>query len=572
MKILLRTWTWQSGGERSSQDRVVEVERLRIGRGTDQDLELADVKISHSHARIVRSGRNVLLVCKPGATALVNSEPARERKLRSGDVIEIGRYRLTISAGAAGADLMIEIEETVTARDEKAARQAKLRTSLDQVLFSRRRISWLLFLLVLLSTLALPAWFRFGAPPAVKAMTSAWPGDRLWMPGSSSPSHAYFKNDCGKCHQQAFVPVRNEACLECHKDVKHHVDDERWAALPAFAQSRCEDCHQEHSSQIALIDKRNFACTDCHANPGARFPGSMLEAISDFSRHHPAFRPRVARYKAATRQFDWIEVSQENPQELYEQTNLKYSHEVHLSPKGVKSPNGLKTMKCADCHEVDSSGISFKPVDMERHCASCHRLDFDPENPSRVVPHGNPAQAVQSIRDYYARAALTGGVKAPDAPAVVQLRRKPGEQLEREQARAALTWADRQSRVVIDEIFDKRICSYCHTVQRTRDPDLPWEILPVNLQERALAHTQFSHDAHKQEKCESCHAARTSKKSDDVLLPDLKRCRDCHGDADSDAKIRSGCTLCHGYHIAQDRLMADSRSGSAAATVSGAKP
>jgi predicted CXXCH cytochrome family protein len=550
MRILIRTWTRQ-GGERSAADRLVEVERVRIGRGTDQDIELPDLKIPLSHSRIVRSGSNAMFVCKPGAHAKVNGEVVLEHKLRGGDEIEIGRYKLTVMPPEPGADLLIEIEELISARDEKAERLSKLKTRLDQVMPSRRLMSWLLFAFVLLSTLALPAWLRFSDNRLVKTAAPAWPRDHVWVPGPSSRSHAYFQNDCGKCHQQAFVPVRNEACLECHQDTRHHADDERWARMSIFSQARCEDCHREHQGQMALVDRHDALCTDCHATPSAKFAGIKLEPATDFSGHHPAFKPRVARYDGVSRTFSWIEVSQDNPQELHEQTNLKYPHDVHLDPKGVKSPDGLKLMACADCHEVDSSGVSFKPVNMEKHCASCHRLDFDPEDPSRVVPHGRPAQVVQAIRDYYARAALAGGITAPGAPMVVQLRRKPGEQLDQAGARAALAWADQRARLVVDETFDKRVCSYCHTVERRRDPDLPWAIAPVNLEERALAHAEFSHDAHKGEKCESCHAAKRSKHSEDVLLPEIKRCRDCHGDPDTGAKIPSNCTECHGYHIAK---------------------
>lgn len=565
MRFLVRTWTRQ-GGENVSQDRELEVERLRIGRGTDQDIELPDLRVALAHAEIVRSGRNAVIAARPGASMQVNGAPSKEHRLHGGDTILISRYQLLVLPGSGGIDLQIDVEEKVSARDEKAQRQTRLSMSLAEVLPTRRRLAWLLFLLVILPGLALPAWLRFGHPPAPPpaqyvppkppaGLAAAVPSDRIWVPGTSSSAHAYFQKDCAKCHEAAFERVRNQACLSCHKNTAAHVDDPHWLKLDDFARARCEDCHHEHKGDMGLVAMHNSQCTDCHAQPTLRFAGSKLQPAADFARHHPTFTPRVARYDAATREFKWIDASQDQPATLHSDTNLKYPHDKHLDPKGIKSPDGRKVLSCADCHEPDAAGVSFKPVDMQKHCASCHRLDFDPDDPQRTVPHAQPVQVVGVIRDYYARAALAGGVAKPGAPEVVQLRRRPGEQLSPPQARAALEWADRQSAVVIDEVFDKRVCGYCHTVSRSNDREVPWSVAPVVLARHRLDHAQFEHSAHRTEKCESCHAARDSRLSTDVLMPELKRCRDCHGDPGSQAQIQSSCLKCHGYHIAREQKM-----------------
>jgi hypothetical protein len=514
----------------------------------------------------VRSGRNAVIAARPGASLQVNGSPATQHRLHGGDLIVIGRYQLLVTPGAGGADLQIDVEERVSARDEKAQRQTRLSMSLAEVLPSRRTLSWLLFLLALGLGLALPAWLRFGhpLPPAAadyvppkpaSGLAAAVPSDQLWVPGSFSSAHAYFQKDCAKCHETAFQHVRNQACLSCHKNTAAHVDDPHWLQLDDFAKAHCEDCHHEHKGDIGLVAMNNGQCTDCHAQPTLRFTSSKLQPAADFARHHPAFTPRVTRYDAATRQFNWIEASEEQPDTLHSDTNLKYPHDKHLDPKGIKSPDGRKVLGCADCHEPDASGVSFKPIDMQKHCAACHRLDFDPDSPERTVPHAQPAQVVGVIRDYYARAALAGGLNKPGAPEVVQLRRRPGEPLTPPQARAALDWADHQSAIVIDEMFDKRVCGYCHSVSRSNDREVPWDVAPVVLPQHRLDHASFSHAAHRTEKCESCHAARKSKLSTDVLMPELKRCRDCHGDPGSQAQIQSSCLKCHGYHIAREQKM-----------------
>lgn len=567
MRFLIRTWTRQ-GGENVSSDRTLDVERLRIGRGTAQDIQLPDLRVAIAHAEIVRSGRNAVIAVLPGASMQVNGAPAKEHKLHGGDVIGIGRYQLVVLPGGDSADLQIDVEERISAREQKSREHTRLSMNLGEVLWSRRRLAWLLFLLVIIPGLALPAWLRFGQPPVhatpaaeyvppkpASGAAAALPTDHLWAPGTSSSAHAYFQKDCAKCHEAAFQRVRNEACLGCHRNTAAHVDDPHWLKLDDFAKARCEDCHREHKGDLGLVARHDAQCTDCHAKPAQRFPDIHLQPAADFSNHHPVFSPEVARYDSATRQFRWIQAGEDQPEVLHSDTNLKYPHDKHLDPKGIKSPTGKRVLGCGDCHVPDASGVSFQPIDMQKHCAECHRLDFDPDAPERTVPHAQPAQVVGVIRDYYARAALAGGITKPGAPEVVQLRRRPGEQLSPPQARAALDWADQQSAVVVDEVFDKRVCGYCHAVTRTGDAALPWSVQPVMLAQHRLDHASFSHAAHRSEKCESCHAAGTSKLSTDVLMPEIKRCRDCHGDPGSVSKIQSSCVKCHGFHIAKEQKM-----------------
>lgn len=146
MRILIRSWSKQ-GAERASVDHVIDAHIMRIGRGTDQDLELSDLRIALAQAEIVRRDANAFLIAKPGAAVVVNGENIKEHKLRGGDVCEIGRFRLQVNPPPAGsdADFQLDVEELISQREERAERVGRLRTSLADLRLSRRTLAWVLF-------------------------------------------------------------------------------------------------------------------------------------------------------------------------------------------------------------------------------------------------------------------------------------------------------------------------------------------------------------------------------------------------------------------------------------------
>jgi hypothetical protein len=560
VRILIRRWTSQAG-QRIADDRKLDARRLRIGRGTDQDIELPDLRVALAHAEIVQNERHAMLIARGRAIVMVNDEPTTEHKLRNGDVIDIGRFRLVIAPAPAGADFQVEIEERVTAHDEKTVRQRRRLTLADAGL-SRRMPSLALFIAILFLGLVLPAGLRFGfsspgPQPATATAARAAAGsnrlhaDRIWLPGTFSDAHAYFKTDCAKCHQTPFASVRNSACQSCHQDAHAHITDKRWLAQPVFAQARCTDCHQEHHGSAGLVRRDEALCGACHAQIQKKFPGSHMDPATSFSMRHPVFTPLVARYQPEAKTFHWIQARMDQPAQLYSQTNLKYRHDKHLDPGGIMSPTGRRILHCNDCHVPDASGTSFKPVSMQRDCAGCHRLDFDPDAPQRTVPHGEPQQVISVIRDFYAHEALAGRIPASDVSTEDPGRphaQAPSSSLTPEDMQA---WAAQRASRAITEIFTVRSCVVCHTVEATADAALPYRVLPVAppVARYLTGALTFNHAVHRDEPCASCHAATKSKAATDVLLPTIKRCRDCHGDAGTAAMVQSTCIDCHGYHI-----------------------
>lgn len=556
MRVLLRSFQ-QQGDQRIATERGLIGERLTIGRGTNQDVYTPDLRVAVAHAEIVHDRRGPLLMAKTANGVWVNGTPVESAKLEKGDIIDCGRFRLEVLAVGGVPELVLGYEERHSQAADIQVRKATYRTRLNQTFLSLRGIAWSLLIVMLLIGLLLPLGMRYGTTQAddtprerARAQTGNPLDDSMWLSGPVSSAHRYFVEDCAACHEKPFQQVKDSACMGCHQDMAQHSDDAKMLQHPAFAGQECTDCHREHNGPQGVNAQSLTLCTDCHADPDREFASAKLPPASSFSKAHPEFAPRVSSFDGKSGKFIFTK-QREAPAKLREVTNLIYPHDVHLNPKGIDSPEGRVVMECADCHQPDSRGVTFEPVNMEKHCASCHRLDFDPDDPARELPHGRPEQIQGVVRDYYYAKALQGGVEEGRAPAVVRERRRPGETLSPAGARAALDWADARARQTMVDVFERRTCHYCHQVQRGDDPAMPWTVLPVNLEEHAISGARFDHGAHKAQPCSDCHAADHSKASADVLLPDLKSCRDCHGDTGSTSQVPSDCTMCHGFHIAE---------------------
>ena len=541
MHVTLRR-TESLGGLLVATDEGIEVDRVTLGRGTDQNVQLPDLRITLAHAEIrLQPGGGYHLECLSENPVWHNGSPLQRGAVGVGDTIDIGRYRLTVLAPPRGTDLLLEIAERVSAREEKGQQRERYAMDLGATTLRKRRAAWGLAALVLLPLFAIPLAVRYAAGGDAGASL-----DAAWQSGPPSAAHSPFVRDCDVCHQAPFAPVANDACLACHKDQAHHSARPEVRALPGIADARCGACHQEHGGRDALIARNTALCTGCHARPDTHYAVAGLAPVTRFSGDHPDFTLRLPSWREGRLQTGEMAHGRGT---LREQTNLTFPHAAHLVAGGVNSPEGRRELACGDCHQA--AGARFEPIRMEEHCQGCHGLDFDPDQPGRQVPHGQPKEVAAVIRDYYARMALAGEVKEPDAPEIVRLLRRPGETLSAEQSRAALGWADARATQVLQDVFERRLCATCHEVSATDDAEQPWDVEPVSLTGRFLVGARFDHTAHRTETCERCHEARASTASSDVLIPGIAGCRGCHGDpGDGGGLVESACVDCHGFHTA----------------------
>jgi len=555
MRFLIRSLETEKAGGLRTQERAVESDSLSIGRATDQNIQINDPRIDLQHARLSRSGGELQLTCTPPAQVEINGRLQRSAVLKVGDEISLGPSLIKMVESPVGYDVTLTIERDI--RESVAVDDGplpKFSMSLAEVGWRKRPWAWAGFSVSLVLGLVLP-WVMVGRGDASIEWLrqSVLPSDMQWTSGALHSAHGNLEVACEACHEQPFRRVRNEQCLDCHATTLHqHVPADHPAAADMTA-DRCTTCHVEHDEPSNLVQLDTRICSDCHAEPQSHGAGPKAQPVTDFVSQHPDFQ--ISLLTAP----DWkMTRARLGESEIVEKSNLEFTHAAHLNPKGIKAPQGEVVMECTDCHTPTESGTSFKPIEMEQHCGSCHTLGFDPAEPKRTVPHGEPALVMQTLIDHYSRRFLSG---YSDTVAAASGAAPPGASLSASARARVLGSAKQRANQVAADIFERRICADCHTVTRGGTPAEPlWSVAPVKLTQTFMPKAQFDHAAHAtgEATCETCHAAADSKVASDVLMPQIKVCRDCHGGETGteggQARIASPCASCHVYHDKQEPL------------------
>jgi predicted CXXCH cytochrome family protein len=296
-------------------------------------------------------------------------------------------------------------------------------------------------------------------------------------------------------------------------------------------ESRCAGCHRDHKGR-AMAPRAQQLCTDCH---GAGRHGEIPQA-TDFATDHPKFGlPAV------------------------ELSNLKFNHTLHLDPAGVRDPQAAaataaaaargvrRVLTCDRCHQPEKDGALMAPVSMEKHCRQCHALSFDPQMTRRQVPHGPVKEVETMLREFYARLVLgdipPGVVPPRDLPRV-----RPGAAPTSEERRAAMQVADERAQRAMRELMRTRaVCSTCHHVSRSAAGE--WRVAEVKVAREWMPASTFTHAKHGAQGCLGCHDVRGSRRAEDISMPEIARCRECHaGVAETPGKVASDCATCHRFH------------------------
>lgn len=549
MRWLIRRVLKKGKGAISYEEDVHYGDVLSIGRAADQAIFLPDLRAALNHARITQlSSGQYKVESLILAGIRVDDAMTYTTTVGPGAVVAIGNTRLTLLAAPQDYDGAVEVSTLDKGEQKAEVEQRAKPTRLAQTGLSKRRPSWIAFTAILVFALILPMIGHF--VPGFGAMlrrVPLLPSTQSWNPGTLDSAHHFFASDCTKCHQTAFLTVRDKACLACHANTAAHADPARFN-LPQLGNAQCRSCHQDHEGIRGLIRTDQRLCSDCHIDLKARTKdASTFADVGDFGTNHPEFKVSLPEWDAngkfAPQRTTWAA-------NLKEDSGLKFNHEKHLKPDGLNTPNGHRVLTCATCHVPEAGGAKMRPVNFDAMCHDCHKLGFDTLAPDREVPHGKVAAVAYTLNEYYSKVALEGGYADARSPDIVQQRRRPGSPpLSQQQQQEALAWARQRAAEATDSLFTGKACSTCHKVTPPRTPDDTWHVAPVRVSGVWYADAKFTHAKHTTVKCEDCHGgAPKSTQSSDLLIPGIDNCRACHGGAKSRDKVPTTCIACHAYH------------------------
>lgn len=556
MRLLVRHITRKTKGGATHHDRLLSGARFTLGRGTDQDIHLPNLRVALAHAELVETPDGRIRLQTGIASGLrYNGSTVQSAIVAAGDRIEIGSFVLEC-ASAPGVDLAIDVAEDGAAKGREMEDALLKRSRQSLAAAGLRKRPWalglaatiaVLFLLVpLLSAVVTPVGHLLRKLPLV-------PSDHAWSSGAIGQAHAHIARRCESCHTTPFMPTKNAACLACHAQTPHHVE-QKFLDAGLFADFRCGSCHHEHTGKASIVRHDEKLCVRCHADLEHVAAETKLENAAHFGDDHPQFRPTILR-QVGDKKLE-LRLSLDERAELKEEPNLEFPHDAHLKPEGIRSPTrGDVKLACADCHQPEPGGGLMKPVSFEQQCHECHRLNI-PGDLEREAPHGDLRAALAAIDDYFAAWALRGGYPNDLAPEVVQLRRRPGQALSERQREDALAWARRMSTMATSEMLGYTTCGVCHKAEPTGQgagADA-WKLAPVNIPHAWFPKSKFSHQQHATQPCKDCHAkVEKSQTSADINLPGIETCRECHGGANAgEGQLASTCITCHAFHRAQE--------------------
>jgi hypothetical protein len=314
------------------------------------------------------------------------------------------------------------------------------------------------------------------------------------------------------------------SCLKCHAGRSFHQPD-----APAIS---CSFCHAEHQGKV-MTATTDASCGFCHGDATKMAVSRTVPVIHHFADDHPQFRFLTDK--------------------LRDPDTLKFNHALHLTGTTIPNLPGGQKLDCAFCHQPDTAGAFMRPVAFEKNCRVCHSLQFDPQTPQLLLPHGSQefvSAYLRSLPKQYLDLAVKEN--AANANGFVQqkladLRTRfgNGEELEKRIFLSTATFGPEAQIGTLSgstrAVFPG--CAYCHEV-KTSAAGSP-QITPPVLPERWLAQAKFSHARHANVSCAQCHDAVHSRDTADILLPPKESCVQCHSPRGG---VADTCAECHTYH------------------------
>jgi hypothetical protein len=309
---------------------------------------------------------------------------------------------------------------------------------------------------------------------------------------------------------------------------------EAMVAEPMAMDAACLKCHGGRSFHQAAAPP--ISCNFCHGDAAKMMVSPKTAVLHHFAEDHPQFR--------------FITEQRRDPD------TLQFNHELHLTGATIPRLPGGGKLDCEYCHQPDAAGAYMQPVAFEKNCRVCHSLQFDPQTPELMLPHGSGefvSAFLRSLPNQYLQLAQkrserdpTGFVESKLAGLRAQFGR--GEDLEQRIffSTAAFGPAANIGTLMGETRAIFPGCALCHEVKHATGgaPEITRPVIP----ERWLTRAKFNHAKHLEISCAQCHDASHSRSSADIILPPKETCAACHSPRGG---VANSCAECHHYHQPQ---------------------
>lgn len=444
-----------------------------------------------------------------------------------GEAFDVGFFTVRLNTADSDSDVCLQITQNPIV---PAAARAAMTFSGTRI--SVRFWSYACLIVLIIFGLAYPLVDSSLDVPYALPYTSVAPGEKAWSPGELHIAHVTVgvSNDCKACHTEPFQAIPDSACLNCHDGIREHVVITT-ANDAHFTKVTCANCHAEHIQPSLLVNASNMVCENCHSQKNNWAPD--MPVSKEFSTAgHPDFQVSLWEYNSEakdTPKWQFVKQHAKPGQTVFENSNLKFPHDVHLNSEKMGRDNEGEGMTCVNCHQVNAVD-GARPISMETDCVRCHQLTYDLDQPELVLPHGSEREVIAEMESHFYRKARTEGLINPQA------------RLETE---------------AIHQFKDSG-CVTCHQVEENLGQPLEarWQIVPVRISDNWYASASFNHLVHlsvpgissDSTSCISCHRADTSHEARDVLMPEKEICLACHGTDRDLGRNTNACITCHVFH------------------------
>ncbi len=403
-------------------------------------------------------------------------------------------------------------------------------------------------------------------------------------------------------------------CTECHlgggRDTHspHQLD----SMTP-----NCGTCHSDHKGRDYDMKRvADRLCTDCHKALDKAMKGAeckYAKNITSFSKEHPEFTslnkgdPGGIKFNHKYHMTEGI-VLVKGGKPFTVGDMKRTDHDViqgQLRKRGLKDGSAVR-LECADCHvpeggqttaapkyadplvpeakEANSKyfadkqaergwtdvgtlkpphkpGAFMAPANYANHCAACHQLTL-PGGKQLVDHHLQIEDLKKAVNERVAG----WSAPVPSLPLLGLPGKRPG-----------FDPGNRTDVALRSLLEGKRVCGECHVDESGADLTAESRMIKKpNVPVEWLTHARFDHAKHadKNIDCRECHdqayaydankawdekgvmaaSALPRRGAEEVLIPNLAKCRECHSSSPTPGMVKRGleakhdCTECHGYH------------------------